>query len=83
MTSKAVSGAPTMSPITPSSLSYTMGTAALWKALWAMLNMTIPGAMNWASEAPGTISPGPPRARSKTARNSRLDTAGPAIDSTP
>jgi hypothetical protein len=60
-----------------------IGAAAFSNALWVRLKMTMPGAMNWTRVTPGAISPRPPSARLNTARNSRLETAGPPIDSTP
>ncbi len=53
------------------------------KALWASAKATSPGATNSATPMPGSISSRPASASTKTARNSRLETSGPPIDSRP
>jgi hypothetical protein len=67
----------------PSCLSWTSGAAPLKKPLCISANMTIPGATNCTKVRPPPASPWPPRASTKTARNRRLETIGPPIDSTP
>ena len=61
----------------PSSLSSRTGKAAFSKAACPRANMTMPGATNCTTGTPATISLSAPAASTKTARNSRLETAGP------